>query len=108
MIVYVDIGNSDDRLTQREWSDFIFAVQKIVDWTCFTLHGVRFSAPADPWQNASWCVGFADNPHGRSSALSLRAALARLAADFHQNSIAWNQVNETEFIRPPNEGDSST
>jgi hypothetical protein len=42
MIVYVSIGNSDDKLTQREWSMFCLAVDEALSLT--PKHGVWFSA----------------------------------------------------------------
>lgn len=57
---YISIGNSDDRLTQSRWSDFISDVRGLLltgEWRDrLQIHGEWFSAPDQPWQNANWCV----------------------------------------------------
>jgi hypothetical protein len=92
MIVYVSIGNSDDRLTQAEWSAFCWQVDNL--FHDVEKHGAWYSLPAAPWQNACWCVelaiGYVDD---------LQAALRSLARDYRQTSVAW-AVAETEFLRP--------
>jgi hypothetical protein len=55
----ISIGNSDNRLTQEEWSAFISNMRTmlVVDWAGqLQVHGEWFSGPDQPWQNANWCV----------------------------------------------------
>lgn len=95
MTVYVSIGNSDDKLTQREWSYFVNAVHHAVsDFVApGKLHGAWFSVPASPWQNAVWCFEV-DRPD------ELKGQLSEIAGRFGQESIAW-AVATTEFIKAP-------
>ena len=96
MIVYVSIGNSDDKLTQREWHDFTESVDALLSSATHT-HGVWFSSPHSRWQNACWCVEFEDDyPDVIAWA---RKRLGELAAEYRQDSIAW-AVAQTEFIGP--------
>src|SRR5687768_6435898 len=55
VIYYVCIGNSDDKLSQREWSNFIDDVDEFCE-VGFHTHGRWFSAPDVQWQSACWCI----------------------------------------------------
>lgn len=96
MIVYISIGNSDDKLTQREWSDYWGHVGGSVRRWADTVHGEWLSLPSDPYQNACWCVDI----DGDKARLMLRPDLEHLARDFRQDSIAWAECREPEMIRP--------
>ncbi|WP_336214428.1 hypothetical protein [Nonomuraea sp. LPB2021202275-12-8] len=92
--VYVSIGNSDDKLSQREWADFVrevgFALMKYAG----VQHGFWLSPPHLPWQNACWCVEVAP-----SMERPLRAELAQWCGAYRQDSIAWAEAT-TDFITP--------
>ena len=93
MIVYVSIGNSDDKLTQAEWSSFVARVANEVGAYATVVHGAWYSLPNARWQNACWCLGF-------DSALAvedIREALTEARKEYRQDSVAW-AVAETEFI----------
>lgn len=89
--VYISVGNSDDRLSQREWHDFYCKVSRAIHAAARRVHGQWVSEPAAAWQNACWCVELADE--------TLKYKLAGLAAEYRQDSIAW-AVAATEFIGP--------
>ena len=93
MNVYVGIGNSDDKLTQTEWSDFVREVEATLSY--FRMHGSWFSRPDARWQNACWLVEALDPENNEK----LKAHLRNLAKRYRQDSIAW-AVAETEFLRP--------
>lgn len=108
MIVYVSIGNSDDKLTQAEWAHFYTSVRHLLandlqpreaeGWGSLafsapTIHGRWQSVPSDPWQNACWCVEIEDH-----DAPAIQHELKLLAAKFRQDSIAWAEVCDTEFL----------
>lgn len=98
MIVYISIGNSDDKLSQAEWSTFVSQVDRYIesatDGHDGEVHGRWFSASDAPWQNACWCVEF----HADDVASTLRGRLPVVAASFGQDSIAWAEVKTTEFL----------
>lgn len=52
----IQIGNSDDRLSQGEWSRFIAEMRDLFRPSGFQVHGEWFSGPDQPWQNANWTV----------------------------------------------------
>ena len=93
MNIYVSIGNSDDKLTQREWADFIMEVSAKVVSQADRIWGEWFSGPQSPYQNACWCLLF-DSPEragwARQEAITLRK-------QFRQESIAWATA-DTEFL----------
>lgn len=109
MITYISIGNTDDKLTQLEWSKFVADTRQVIDYTiCGTgpehpwgkVHGAWFSAPSDPWQNACWCVELDDGgpDFRRTPAEILKGRLAGVATEYRQNSIAWAVAPNTEFL----------
>jgi hypothetical protein len=55
----ISISNSDDKLTQAEWSDFVSDLRRLLLhlWHGrLQLHGEWFALPDKPWQNANWCI----------------------------------------------------
>lgn len=98
-VVYISIGNSDDKLSQRDWALFYrrvaLAVQEAAAAPLGALHGQWVSEPASAFQNACWALQL---PVDTGAIRELRERLARLAADFLQDSIAWAVAPETEFI----------
>ena len=92
--VVVQIGNSDDKLSQRDWSAFYRN-------TLATLKGfgeVHFagaSHSAAEWQNACFVIAL-----DVADVVGLRANLEQLAHHHRQNSIALT-VGETEFVGRP-------
>jgi len=97
VIVYVSVGNSDDKLTQREWANFLGSMWQLVHTDVeIKIHGEWFSSPTSAFQNACWCLELPDD----YSVRRIRAALQRLASTYRQDSIAWAEVPSTEFLGP--------
>jgi hypothetical protein len=97
VIVYISIGNSDDKLSQQEWCGFVNEVSEAIRGVANFMHGSWFSESAGPWQNACWCAEI-NGPDRRMA--WLRDDLARIAQSYRQDSITWAEVPEVEFIRP--------
>lgn len=97
MIVYVSIGNSDDKLTQVEWSQFFSEVALLLQRHANLVHGQWASEPASAWQNACWCV----QVDYQMTAEFIKAELVGLAEKYQQDSIAWAEVKATEFLGVP-------
>lgn len=55
----IQIGNSDNKLTQREWSSFCKEIDSIVSNT-IPVHFSGHSLPDKPWQNACWVGEYTD------------------------------------------------
>ena len=91
--VYVSIGNSDDSLTQQEWADYYAEVTMAVATYNQIVHGQWVSVAFSQWQNACWCFDILND-----KIPVIKKKLATLAHKYRQESIAWVQVDETEFI----------
>lgn len=91
--VYVSIGNSDDKLTQRQWSAFVLHTHLTISDAAATVHGAWYSGPAVEWQNACWCADIHTD-----QVPALKDTLRTLAGEFRQDSIAWAEVPATEFL----------
>lgn len=91
--VYVSIGNSDDKLTQLLWSEFVEdVIQNVTEWA-EQIYGVWYSEPSSPYQNA--CVAFSIS---NVVVPELRKALTTIREHYNQDSIAWAEAPTTEFI----------
>lgn len=89
----VQIGNSDNRLTQSRWSKYVDELKGVMSQQSAQIWFFGFSNSDDSWQNCA-CVfdSIADEA-------ALRDALAELADEFLQGSIALT-VGTTEMIAP--------
>ena len=87
--ICIQIGNTDNKLTQQEWSEFCGAMRGLCE-----AHGdVHFSggAPTDaPWQNYCLCVS-TETPD------ALRELVTKRRSKHKQDSVAWLQGN-TQFV----------
>jgi len=92
--ITIQIGNSDDKLSQNRWHDYCEHVQGVLDYHPIELHFSGFSRPDAPWQNACW-VGVAKE----ADVESIKAALRTCAEIFDQDSIAMT-VGYTHLVRP--------
>jgi hypothetical protein len=98
MIVYISIGNSDDKLAQAEWvmfqRDVRFAI--VNAQVVAAVHGDWVSHAGDPYQNACWCIELRDS--WTASREGLRDDLRDLARRYRQDSIAWAEAPVTELL----------
>jgi hypothetical protein len=90
--VYVSIGNSDDKLTQAEWSEFCNDVYTEVIAFRGSIHGRWFSPSSDMYQNACICFEISDR-----HAKTLKTALKVLARQYGQEWIAWAEAELTKL-----------
>lgn len=89
--VTVQIGNSDNKLTQERWSGFTNAFRRLLDETGATIHFFGFSASDAPWQN---CCAVIEEPVNLAR---FEDDLAGLASFFDQDSIALT-AGKTQFV----------
>lgn len=92
--VYASIGNTDNKLTQQEWSRFVFEFQQCMTAFARDVYGVWLSESSSSYQNA--CIAIQTNEPD-----NLRVALAMLAHTYQQDSIAFATVARTESLSPP-------
>lgn len=95
------IGNSDDKLTQQEWSEYVSDVDKFVDRWRFNVYFRGFPGSAERWQNACWILDARDlvgEPAGMAIDV-LRQELGVIAKRYKQDSIALI-LGDSEMVSP--------
>jgi hypothetical protein len=99
--IYISIGNSDDKLSQADWSSYVLDVDRAfnsaVQFEGAWVHGRWYSRPDEPWQNACWCAEWDEDL--RHVVEALQRKLASIARQYRQDSIAWAEA-QTTFIGP--------
>jgi len=91
--VYISIGNSDDKLRQKDWSAFVSQARAGLRQTASAIHGEWYSAPDAACQNACFCAEFTSQARVDYA----RELLTDTRTSFGQDSVAW-AVAQTEFI----------
>lgn len=92
MIVYVSIGNSDDKLSQAQWAQFCMDVYAVLAAEG-KLRGAWYSASNSMYQNACWCVEIVLPVRDK-----MMGKLMTLAEKYKQDSIAWAEAPVTRYI----------
>lgn len=77
--VYASIGNSDDKLSQNEWAEYLRMFGVLMKQSSSQIHGDWFSDPRAPYQNACMAIETDDVD-------TLRSALAGLRKAYRQDS----------------------
>ena len=92
MTVTIQIGNSDDKLTQPEWAAYVLAMRNHILTYAAQVH--FFGAPAnwERWQNVAWVVEVSEN-----NTPGLKQAIEIVRKTFRQESVAWTD-GTTELI----------
>lgn len=96
MTLIIQIGNSDDKLSQREWSSFILEIdiilEGLVEWGRGTIHFSGHSNPNEFWQNYCWVVEIDEDYLDQ-----VKKSLIGIRSKYRQDSLAWT-LGKTEFI----------
>lgn len=93
----IQIGNSDNKLTQKAWSAFINDVADTIRSYCTTVHFTGGSHVNAEWQNYCWVVQINERNHDAR----IISELKDLCERYDQDSIALIR-GTTEFITPRN------
>lgn len=88
--VCIQIGNSDDKLSQAQWASFVKDVSDLLHTTKVKLHFSGASSSVARWQNACWVFEI-------TGQTDLRLALHRIGRTYRQDSIAWLE-GYTQFV----------
>jgi len=88
----IQIGNSDNKLTQSEWAHFCEYMRELIFENAHQIHFSGGSSFNDPWQNACWVCVVMD-----SKVDELTKSVTKCREQFKQDSVAitWG---ETEFV----------
>lgn len=97
MIVYISIGNSDDRLSQSHWASYTEQVRAVLRRHATSVHGEWYSAPDAAYQNACFCIELRGRGVPEKAQL-VKMNLGQIRDDFKQDSVAWAEVPETVFL----------
>lgn len=95
--ITIQIGNTDDKLKQDEWSDFVGDIHMILEMMkergLIDIHFYGSSLPFEWWQNAAWVITASDDKHIEF----LRSRITEIRKRYQQESAAWTR-GFTEFI----------
>ena len=87
----IQIGNSDDKLTQGEWAKYVRDVDTVLRRHA-VIHFFGGSPNWYPWQNVAWVV-VAD----LEILAKAQARIIEIRKKYNQDSVAWTQ-SDTVFI----------
>jgi hypothetical protein len=91
--VYITIGNSDDKLSQVDWSRFTADIRvAIANWNG-RIWFAGFAPPDSRFQNACFGASFDHDHIG-----GLRMSLKQIREAYRQDSIAFAVVDHVELI----------
>ncbi len=91
--VFIQIGNSDNKLTQDRWSSLCGDIDEVL--YLGNVHGKFYSLPNSIYQNACYCLELTDEAY-----LKMILLLQKICRAYSQDSIAVSIANDTHFIRP--------
>ena len=96
MTATIQIGNTDDKLTQKRWSEYVdsvaAAVHKMILYNGAQAHFFAASCGTKVWQNACWVLEVVPE-----SVLDLKCYLGDIRSRYDQDSVAFT-IGEAEFI----------
>ena len=88
--ILVEIGNTDNKLTQQHWARFCSDVAKYVGRYAEQIYTSAYSLPNAEWQNACWHFEISDD-----GIAPLRLWLQRFCKNYHQQGIMWSETSST-------------
>lgn len=88
----IQIGNTDDKLGQQQWSSYCNNVNEIIKLICESIYFSGGSTYDMPWQNACWVCDV-----NIQDIATLKERLTECRIVYKQDSIAI-VVGEVEFI----------
>lgn len=90
--VCIQIGNSDNKLTQEDWASFVEQTSEAIRLSSWECHFNGSSDTRSKWQNACWVVNIQDE-----YVFSLKQELRSIAHAFKQDSVAF-MIGDVEFL----------
>ena len=90
--ITIQIGNSDDKLTQKEWSSFVLHCRDLINASPVEIHFFGASTGYATWQNAAWVLSLTED-----NVAALKADFTEIRKLYRQDSVAFTE-GETQFI----------
>lgn len=84
MIATIQIGNSDDKLPQSEWSAYVNELASAIKGDGLQIHFFGSSEGSQPWQNACWVVAIRE-----LEVAPMLAEIKRIRQKYRQDSVAF-------------------
>lgn len=88
----IQIGNSDDKLTQAEWSEFVRQTDALITAHGWDVHFLGYPPGDRAWQNACWVIEIPEDEWS-----ILKGNLIVVRNYFRQESVAVT-IGKTEFV----------
>lgn len=88
----IQIGNSDDKLTQVEWAGYCAQMHQEVLLICTHVHFFGGCATHDEWQNVCWVLEIEKDCIG-----ALKRVVSAIRKTWRQNSAAIT-LGSTKFV----------
>lgn len=80
----IQLGNTDDKLTQVEWAAFVLMMKTKILENCVQVHFFGGSCNWERWQNVCWIVELRED-----QLENLKAAVKDARETFRQDSVAF-------------------
>lgn len=90
--ITIQIGNSDDKLTQKDWHAFCVEVGDAAVHHSEQVHFCGASHNSAPWQNAAWVIEINDE-----DIEGLKDNLTKIREHYRQDSVTFT-TGDTLFI----------
>lgn len=90
--ISIQIGNSDGKLSQIEWSEFVLEMQEAIDCHASQVHFFGGSINWAKWQNVCWVFEISE-----SEIYGLKSRVRRIRDRYEQYSACWLE-GKAEFI----------
>ena len=91
--ITVGIGNSDNKLTQKEWSMFVSEISCAIHIFAKEIHFRGGSSSIEEWQNYAWIFVVTNDQMEKLIKNKIKA----IREFYRQDSVAWTE-GETVFI----------
>jgi hypothetical protein len=83
MVATIQIGNSDNKLTQQEWAEYVKAVHAATTVDGIETHFFGSSEGSAAWQNACWVVAIRE-----TEVDAMFKAVTQIRKQYKQDSVA--------------------
>ena len=90
--VTIQIGNSDNKLSQAAWAAFIILINQAINKFSPEIHFHGGSNFNESWQNCAWVFDLSPE-----QTKELQTEVEIIRRHYQQGSVAWT-CGETEFI----------
>lgn len=99
--ITLQIGNSDDKLSQRDWSYFVNEIDHYLNVTMTRYVTIHFSGSSHsyaPWQNHCWVFEKINDKFEDYVLGTIKKQVSKCAKEIYkQDSIAWTE-GTTELV----------